>query len=104
MSALGQKQTYAVHQPMSALPPIATAIAFLGGKWLELLKQVAPNVARVAVLRDSTLSVAMSLFAAIQAMAPSLQMEVIPLNMRNSGDIEQSIESFARLPNGGVIP
>jgi putative tryptophan/tyrosine transport system substrate-binding protein len=76
----------------------------IGGKWLELLKQVAPNVARVAVLRDSTLSVAMSLFAAIQAMAPSLKVEVIPLNMRNSGDIEQSIESFARLPDGGLIP
>jgi putative ABC transport system substrate-binding protein len=76
----------------------------IGGKWLELLKQIAPNLARVAVLRDTTLAVAMNEFAAIQAVAPSLKVEVVPVNMRNSGDIEQSIRSFARLPNGGLIP
>jgi putative ABC transport system substrate-binding protein len=76
----------------------------MGGKWLELLKQIAPNVTRVAVLRDATLAAAMSLFAAMQAVAPSLGVEVIPVNMRNAGEIEQSVETFARSPNGGLIP
>jgi len=76
----------------------------IGGKWLELLKQIAPGVTRVAVLRDATLAVAMSLFAAMQAVAPSLGVEVIPVNMRNAGEIEQSVETFARSPNGGLIP
>ena len=76
----------------------------IAGKWLELLKQIAPGVTRVAVLRDATLAVAMSLFAAIQAVAPSLGVEVIPVNMRNVGEIEQSVETFARSPNGGLIP
>jgi putative tryptophan/tyrosine transport system substrate-binding protein len=75
----------------------------IAGKWLELLKQIAPGVARVAVLRDATLAVAMSLFAAMQAVAPSLGVEVIPVNMRNAGEIEQSVETFARSPNGGLI-
>jgi ABC-type uncharacterized transport system substrate-binding protein len=76
----------------------------IGGKWLELLKQIAPGVTRVAVLRDATLAFAMSLFAAMQAVAPSLGVEVIPVNMRNAGEIEQSVETFARSSNGGLIP
>ena len=76
----------------------------MGGKWLELLKQIAPGVTRVAVLRDATLANAMSLFAAMQAVAPSLGVEVIPVNMRNAGEIERSVETFARSPNGGLIP
>jgi putative tryptophan/tyrosine transport system substrate-binding protein len=75
----------------------------IAGKWLELLKQIAPAVTRVAVLRDATLAVAMSLFAAMQAVAPSLGVEVIPVNMRSAGEIEQSVETFARSPNGGLI-
>jgi putative ABC transport system substrate-binding protein len=73
-------------------------------KWLELLKQIAPGVTRVAILRDATQSFAMSLFAAIQAVAPSLGVEVIPLNLRDAGEIEQSVATFARSPNGGLIP
>jgi putative ABC transport system substrate-binding protein len=76
----------------------------MAGKWLELLKQIAPSVTRVAVLRDATLAAAMSLFAAMQAVAPSLGVEVIPINMRNAAEIEQSIETFARSTNGGLIP
>jgi putative tryptophan/tyrosine transport system substrate-binding protein len=76
----------------------------IAGKWLELLKQIAPGVTRVAVLRDATLAVAMSLFAAMQAVAPSLGVEIIPVNMRNAGEIEQSVKTFARSPNGGLIP
>jgi putative ABC transport system substrate-binding protein len=76
----------------------------IGGKWLELLKQIAPGVTRVAVLRDATQGFATSTFAAIQAVAPSLRVEVIPVNMRDAGEIERSVETFARFPNGGLIP
>ena len=76
----------------------------LSAKWLELLKQIAPSVTRVAVLRDASQASAMSMFAAIQAVAPSLRVEVIPTNMRDAGEIEQYLETFARTPNGGLIP
>jgi len=75
----------------------------IGGKWLELLKEIAPGLTRVAVLRDAAQAFAMSLFAATQAVAPSLGVEVIPVNMRDAGEIEQSVETFARSPNGGMI-
>jgi putative ABC transport system substrate-binding protein len=73
------------------------------GKWLELLKQIAPNVTRVAVLRDATQGSGTSLFAVIQALATSLQMEITPINMRNAGEIERDIAAFARSSNGGLI-
>jgi putative tryptophan/tyrosine transport system substrate-binding protein len=76
----------------------------IGGKWLELLKEIAPALTRVAVLRDAAQGFAITTFAAIQAVAPSLGVEVIPLNMREAGEIEQSVEIFARSPNGGLIP
>src|SRR6516165_7398356 len=63
----------------------------ISGKWLELLKQVAPRVARAAVLRDSTLTSGTAQFAAIQAVAPSLGVEVSPINVRNTGEIERGI-------------
>jgi ABC-type uncharacterized transport system substrate-binding protein len=72
-------------------------------KWLELLNQIAPSVRRAAVLRDSTQGSGTSQFAAIQALAPSLSMEVTPINMRNAGEIERGIAAFARFPNGGLI-
>jgi ABC-type uncharacterized transport system substrate-binding protein len=75
----------------------------LSGKWLELLKEIAPNVTRVAVLRDSANPSQTAQFGAIQAVAPSLRVEVIPINMRDAGEIEQSVETFARSPNGGLI-
>jgi putative ABC transport system substrate-binding protein len=76
----------------------------LAGKWVEFLKQIAPGVTRMAVLRDASQPFATSLFAVMQAMAPSLGVEVIPINMRDAGEIERSIEAFARSPNGGLIP
>jgi putative ABC transport system substrate-binding protein len=76
----------------------------IAGKWLELLKQIAPGVTRVAILRDTSQAFATSLFAVMQAVAPSLGVEVIPVNMRNAGEIEQSVGTFARSPNGGLIP
>jgi putative ABC transport system substrate-binding protein len=76
----------------------------IAGKWLELLKQIAPGVTRVAILRDASQAFATSLFAVMQAVAPSLGVEVIPVNMRNAEEIEQSVGIFARSPSGGLIP
>jgi ABC-type uncharacterized transport system substrate-binding protein len=76
----------------------------MGAKWLELLKQIAPGLTRVAVLRDASQGFAVSQFVAIQTVAPSLGVEVIPVNMRDPGEIEQSVDAFARAPNGGLIP
>jgi len=74
-----------------------------GGKWLELLKQVAPDVTRVAVLRDATQGGGTSQSAVIQAMAPSLGVEVSLINLRDAPEIERAISAFARSPNGGLI-
>ena len=70
----------------------------MGGKWLELLKQIAPGVTRAAVLRDATQGSGTSQFAAIQAVAPSLRVEVNPVNMRDAGEIERAVAAFARSP------
>jgi ABC-type uncharacterized transport system substrate-binding protein len=75
----------------------------VSGKWLELLKQIAPSVTRVAVLRDPNQGSGNMQFAAIQAVAPSLRMEINPLNSRDASEIERSIAAFARTPNGGLI-
>jgi ABC-type uncharacterized transport system substrate-binding protein len=76
----------------------------MGAKWLELLKQIAPGLTRVTVLRDASQGFAVSQFVAIQTVAPSLGVEVIPVNMRDAGEIEQSVATFARSRNGGLIP
>jgi putative ABC transport system substrate-binding protein len=76
---------------------------YLGGKWLELLKQIAPTITRVAVLRDASTTSGTGQFAAIQAVAPSLKVDVVPVNMREAADLERTIAAFARSPNGGVI-
>ena len=76
----------------------------LSGKWLEVLKQIAPSVRRVAVLRNPAISSGPAQFGVIQAAAPSLGMEVSPLNVRDTGEIERGIAAFARSPtSGGLI-
>ena len=75
----------------------------LSGKWLELLKQIAPGVTRVAVLRNAATASGPGQFAAIQAVAPSLRVEVNPVNVRDAGEIERAVAAFARAPNGGLI-
>ena len=75
----------------------------MGGKWLELLKQIAPKITRAGILRDPTQGSGTNQFAAIQAVAPSLSIETVPLNMRDAADIEGVFTAFARQPNGGVI-
>jgi ABC-type uncharacterized transport system substrate-binding protein len=75
----------------------------LSGKWLELLKQVAPDVTRAAVLRDPDVGSGTTQFAVIQAMAPLLRVEVNPVNVRDPSEIRRAVEAFARSPNGGLI-
>jgi putative tryptophan/tyrosine transport system substrate-binding protein len=75
----------------------------LSGKWLELLKQIAPDVTRAAVLRDAAIPTGPAQFGNIQAVAPSLRMEVSPVNVRDTGEIERAVAVFARSPNGGLI-
>jgi putative ABC transport system substrate-binding protein len=75
----------------------------LGGKWLELLKEIAPNMTRAAVLRDAALTAGGGQLGVIQAVAPSVGAEVTPVNVRDAGEIERAITAFARSPNGGLI-
>jgi putative ABC transport system substrate-binding protein len=75
----------------------------LAGKWLELLKEMAPQVTRAAVLRDSSTPSGSGQFGAIQAVASSLGVEVHPLNIRDAKEIEREIAAFAQNPNGGII-
>jgi putative ABC transport system substrate-binding protein len=76
----------------------------IGGKWLALLKQIAPSVARAAVIRDPSETSGIGIFAAIQAMAPSLGVEVSPIDARdNVSEIERAITIFASGSNGGMI-
>ena len=75
----------------------------LSGKWLELLKEIAPRVTRVAVLRDVSTPTGPAQFGIIQAAAPSLGVEVNPVNVRDAGEIERTVAAFARTSNDGLI-
>jgi putative ABC transport system substrate-binding protein len=72
-------------------------------KWLELLKEIAPRVTRAAVLRDPTIASGIGQFAAVQAVAPSLGVELSPVDVRDAGEIERAVMTFARSSNGGLI-
>src|SRR6202040_2230161 len=72
----------------------------LSGKWLELLKEIAPNLTRVAVVRDSSLAAGIGQYAAIQALAPqSLGVELIPIEARDPTEMERAVIAFAREQN-----
>jgi putative ABC transport system substrate-binding protein len=73
------------------------------GKWVELLKQIAPPVTRAAVLRDPTIASGIGQFAAVQAVAPSLGVELSAVDVRDAGEIERAVTAFARSSNGGLI-
>jgi putative ABC transport system substrate-binding protein len=75
----------------------------MGGKWLELLKDIAPGVRRAAVLRDPAVTSGIGQFGAVQAVAPSLGVELTPVDIRDAGEIERALTAFARGPNGGLI-
>jgi ABC-type uncharacterized transport system substrate-binding protein len=75
----------------------------MSGKWPELLKEIAPGVVRAAVIRDVTNQSGAAQFGVIQAMAPSLRIEVSPINMRDAHEMERDVAAFARSPNSGLI-
>jgi putative ABC transport system substrate-binding protein len=75
----------------------------LSGKWLELLKQIAPGVTRAAVVRDPAVASGIGQFAAIQAVAPSLGVDLTPVDARDAFEIERAVTAFARSGNGGLI-
>jgi putative ABC transport system substrate-binding protein len=75
----------------------------ISGKWVELLKQIAPAVTRAAIIRDPDISAGLGQFGAIQAAAPSFGVEVSPVNVRDASEIERAVTAFAGSPNGGLI-
>jgi putative ABC transport system substrate-binding protein len=75
----------------------------ISGKWLELLKEIAPHVTRAAVIRDPAIAAGLGQWGAIQSVAPSLGVELRPLGVRDAGEIERAITAFAHSPNGGLI-
>ena len=110
--------TSRIHWPIKALGagyvaslarPGANTTAFTlfeygtSGKWLELLKQIAPGMTRAAVIRDPSITSGTGQFAALQAVAPSLGVELTPVDSRDASGIEQSIAGFARGSNCGLI-
>ena len=89
--------------------PVGNATGFtsfefgMGGKWLEVLKEIAPRVTRAAVLRDPAITAGIGYLAAIHALAPSIGVQVIPVDVRTTSDIERAVAAFARTPMGGLI-
>jgi len=81
-----------------------TALEYsFGGKWLELLREIGPSITRVAVIRDSTDSAGIGLFSAVQSAASSAGVELNPVDVRDLGEMDRAIDSFARGPNCGLI-
>ena len=93
----------------SLAQPLGNATGFtsfefgMGGKWLEVLKEMAPRVTRAAVLRDPVITAGMGYLAAIHALAPSVGVQVTPVDVRHTSDIERAVAAFARTPNSGLI-
>lgn len=75
----------------------------IAGKWLELLKEIAPNVTRAAILRETGIAVGSGVFGTIQALGPSFGLELQAVNVRDPSEIERAVTAFGRLPNGGII-
>ena len=75
----------------------------LSAKWLELLKQITPSVTRAAILRDPAITAGIGQFAVIQSVAPSVGIDVSPIDVRNADEIERAVTAFARTANGGLI-
>jgi len=75
----------------------------IGAKWLEVLKEIAPNTTRAAVIRDPAITAGIGQWGAIQSMSPSVGIEVSPVNLVDAGEIDRGLTAFARSPNGGLI-
>ena len=90
-------------RPGGNVTGLAWAEYSIGGKWLEMLKEIAPRVTRAAVLRDAALAVGTGQFGAIQSVAPSFGVELTPVGVRDAEEIERGITAFAQGTNGGLI-
>jgi putative tryptophan/tyrosine transport system substrate-binding protein len=90
-------------QPGGNAPGFMVLEYGLGGKWLELLKQIGPQVTRVGVIRDPDQPSGAGQLGAIQSVAPSLGVEAMPIGVSDAGEIERAITAFARQPNGGLV-
>jgi putative ABC transport system substrate-binding protein len=75
----------------------------IGAKWLEVLKEIAPNTTRAAVIRDPAITAGIGQWGAIQSVSPSVGIEVSPVNLVDAGEIDRGLTAFARSPNGGLI-
>ena len=75
----------------------------MGAKWLELLKQISPSVSRAAIIRDPTITAGIGQWGAVQAVAPSLGIDIIPVNIHESGEVERTLAGLAASTRGGVI-
>ena len=101
---VGQGYVASLERPGGSVTGFMIIEFSISGKWPELLKQIAPSVTRVAVLRDPALGSGTSQFAVIQAVAASLRMEeVTPVDVRDVGETERAVAAFARGSNGGLI-
>ena len=92
-----------LNRPGGNVTGFTPIVGSLGGKWAELLKEIAPGVMRVAVLRDTAVGSGVGQYAIIQAVAPSLGVELRPIDMRDPGEIVRAVVAFARGPNSGLI-
>jgi putative tryptophan/tyrosine transport system substrate-binding protein len=75
----------------------------IGAKWLELLKEIAPNTTRAAVFRDPAITAGLGLWAATQSVSPAVAIDVSPINLADAGEIDRALAAFAHSPNGGLI-
>jgi putative tryptophan/tyrosine transport system substrate-binding protein len=100
---VGSGFVHSLSQPGGNATGFMTFEYNLCGKWLELLKEIAPGVTRAAVLRDPAVSAGIGQFAVIQSVAPSVGVDVIPVNLGDAAEIEHEVAAFAQSANGGLI-
>jgi putative tryptophan/tyrosine transport system substrate-binding protein len=100
---VGSGFVHSLSQPGGNATGFMTYEYNLCGKWPELLKEIAPGVTRAAVLRDPAITTGIGQFADIQSVAPSVGVEVIPVNLGDAAEIEREVAAFAQSANGGLI-
>jgi putative tryptophan/tyrosine transport system substrate-binding protein len=100
---VGSGFVHSLSQPGGNATGFMTFEYNLCGKWLELLKEIAPSVTRAAVLRDPAVPAGIGQFAVIQSVAPSVRVDVIPVNLGDAAEIEREVAAFAQSANGGLI-
>jgi putative ABC transport system substrate-binding protein len=100
---VGRGYVASLSQPMGNATGFTSFEFGMGGKWLEVLKEIAPRMTRAAVLRDPAITAGIGYLAAIHALAPSIGVQVIPVDVRAASDIERAVAAFARTPMGGLI-